>query len=72
VREGEVVLGKFRIGAVLGWGSMGTVVAAHHLLLDERRAIKFLTPEAVDHPESRSRFLREAKAAASIKGAHVV
>lgn len=70
--EGDVVLGKYRIGAVLGWGAMGTVVAAHHLQLDKKVAIKFLRPEAVDHPESRQRFFREARAADRIKSEHVV
>lgn len=46
---------------------MRKVVAAHHLHLDERVAIKFLLPEMVGNPESVVRFAREARAAVKIK-----
>jgi eukaryotic-like serine/threonine-protein kinase len=69
--EGEIFAGKYRIGKVIGAGAMGTVVAAHHLLLDQKVAIKFLIPEASVHSESLSRFLREARAAVRIKSHHV-
>jgi hypothetical protein len=42
VREGQIVAGKYRVERVLGIGGMGVVVAAHHLQLDEKVAIKFL------------------------------
>ncbi|MBV9948784.1 MAG: serine/threonine protein kinase [Myxococcales bacterium] len=57
---------------MIGSGAMGTVVAAHHLLLDQKVAIKFLLPEALGHSEAVSRFLREARAAVRLKGEHVV
>jgi serine/threonine protein kinase len=72
VREGETFLRRYRIGPVLGWGSMGTVVAARHLYLDRKVAIKFLRAEAVDHSQSRQRFYREARAADRIASKHVV
>jgi serine/threonine-protein kinase len=50
---------------------MGMVVAATHLQLDERIAIKFLLPEALRNPEAVARFGREAKAAVKIRGEHV-
>jgi serine/threonine-protein kinase len=50
---------------------MGVVVAAHHLELDERVAIKFLLPEVLDHGEAVARFAREARAAVKIKSEHV-
>ena len=50
---------------------MGVVVAAHHLQLDERVALKFLLPDAVRSVEAISRFVREARAAAKIKSEHV-
>jgi eukaryotic-like serine/threonine-protein kinase len=71
VGEGEIVAGKYRIGAVIGAGAMGTVVSAHHLLFDEKVAIKFLLPEALGHAEAVARFLREARAAVRIKSEHV-
>jgi serine/threonine-protein kinase len=50
---------------------MGVVVAAHHVHLDERVALKFLLPEALRSPESVARFVREARAAVKIKNEHV-
>jgi eukaryotic-like serine/threonine-protein kinase len=72
VREGEVLAGKYRIDKLLGAGGMGVVVAAHHLQLDERVALKFLLPEALGQSEAVARFVREARAAAKIKSEHVV
>jgi len=71
VREGEVLAGKFRIERVLGQGAMGVVVAATHIQLDERVALKFLLPEALHHPDAVARFAREARAAVKIKSEHV-
>jgi eukaryotic-like serine/threonine-protein kinase len=71
VREGDVLAGKYRIEKILGAGGMGVVVAAHHLHLDERVAIKFLLPEVLGNPEVIGRFAREARAAVKIKSEHV-
>ena len=71
VREGDVLAGKFRIERVLGQGGMGVVVAATHLQLDERVALKFLLPEALGNGEAVARFAREARAAVKIKSEHV-
>src|SRR4051794_6235861 len=69
VLPGETLADKYKVERVLGQGGMGIVVAARHLELDERVAIKFLLGEpsgnAVD------RFLREARAAVKVKGEHV-
>jgi eukaryotic-like serine/threonine-protein kinase len=72
VAPGEVLDGKYRVDKVLGVGGMGIVVAATHVGLDRRVAIKFLLPEALQHPEVVARFDREARAAATVKGRHVV
>ncbi|RYE87502.1 MAG: serine/threonine protein kinase, partial [Myxococcales bacterium] len=69
--EGEVLGGKFRVERVLGQGGMGVVVAATHLVLQKRVALKFLLPEAAGHPEVAERFLREARAASALHSAHV-
>jgi serine/threonine-protein kinase len=71
VREGDILAGKYRVERVLGVGGMGVVVAAHHMQLDEKVALKFLLPEALGHPEAVARFAREARAAAKIKSEHV-
>src|SRR5580698_5260541 len=71
VREGDVLAGKYRVDRVLGAGGMGVVVAAHHLQLDERVALKFLLPEALSNAEAVARFDREARSAVKIKSPHV-
>ncbi len=63
--------GKYRIDHVLGTGGMGVVVAATHLQLQSRVAIKFLSPDAVRSDASAARLLREARASANIKSDHV-
>jgi serine/threonine protein kinase len=69
--EGDVLAGKYRIDKVLGAGGMGVVVAAHHIHLDDRVAIKFLLPEALANRDMVARFAREAQAAVKIKSEHV-
>jgi serine/threonine protein kinase len=71
VQAGEVLAGKYRIERVLGQGGMGVVVQATHIHLDERVAIKFLLPQALESPEAVARFAREARAAVKIKSEHV-
>jgi eukaryotic-like serine/threonine-protein kinase len=72
VREGDLLDGKYRIDKILGQGGMGVVVAATHVGLGRKVAIKFLLAEATQHPEIIERFEREARAAATIRGRHVV
>jgi serine/threonine-protein kinase len=71
VQPGEVLAGKYRVERVLGRGGMGVVVAAHHLVLEEKVAIKLLLPEAMGNAEAVGRFVREAKAAVRIRNEHV-
>lgn len=69
-RVGDVVAGKFKVERILGEGGMGVVVAAHHMQLDERVALKFLRP-GISSPEMVARFSQEARAAAKLKSEHV-
>jgi serine/threonine-protein kinase len=71
VREGELLAGKYRVDRILGVGGMGVVVAAHHVDLDERVAIKFLLPDVLTDGQAVARFAREARAAVKIKSEHV-
>ena len=71
VAPGQILLGKYRIERVLGMGGMGVVVAATHVTLEQRVAIKFLLPHALSNGEAVARFLREARAAVRIKSEHV-
>ncbi len=71
LREGEVLAGKYRIERVLGSGGMGMVLAAHHVGLDTKVAIKLLRPEMHGNAEAVGRFAIEARAAARITSEHV-
>ena len=71
VQPGDVLAGKYRVERILGIGGMGAVVAAIHMELDQRVALKFLLPSVADKPEVVSRFAREARAAAKIRSEHV-
>lgn len=71
VHVGQTLAQKYRVERVLGAGGMGIVLAAHHLELDERVAIKLLRPEMLGQPEAVARFAREARAAVKIKSEHV-
>ena len=68
----DVLADKYRIERVLGQGGMGIVLAATHLQLEERVAIKFLLPELSHDPALVARFLREGRAAIKIRSEHVV
>jgi serine/threonine protein kinase len=72
LRPGEVLAGKYAIECVLGRGGMGVVLAARHLQLDERVAIKLMLPEVAANADAVARFVREARAAAKIRSEHVV
>lgn len=67
----EVIAGKYRVESVLGSGGMGVVVAAHHIQLGRRVALKFLAREALSNKDALNRFLREGQALARITGPNV-
>src|SRR5580693_3824522 len=72
IAPGEIIADKYRVERVLGRGGMGVVVAALHLHLDQRVALKFIIPGAVgDDSQAIERFLREARAAVRLKSEHV-
>ena len=70
-QPGDVLAGKYRIERLLGQGGMGAVFAAHHEILSERVALKFLLSDIAANQEAVGRFLNEARAAAKIKSQHV-
>jgi eukaryotic-like serine/threonine-protein kinase len=69
--EGEVLDGKYRVERVLGAGGMGVVVAATHVRLAQRVAIKFLLPHAAEDEHTVVRFAREARALARLDSEHI-
>lgn len=70
-RKGETLAGKYQVEEVLGAGGMGVVVAARHMALRQRVALKFLLPVAIQQPGAAARFLREAQASVAIQSEHV-
>ncbi len=69
---GDIIAGKYRVERLLGVGGMGKVVAAVHVDLRERRAIKLMLSRHSNDSEAVERFLREARASARLKSEHVV
>jgi len=69
---GDVLADKFRLDSLLGQGGMGSVWRAHHLTLNSPVALKLIEPSLATHPDARSRFMREAQAAAALRSPHVV
>jgi serine/threonine-protein kinase len=72
IQPGQVLGGKYRVESVLGMGGMGVVVAARHVELNTRFALKLMRREAAKDEESVERFLREARAAVRFKSSHCV
>lgn len=70
-KVGDILAGKYRVERVLGQGGMGVVVAARHLHLGERVAIKFLHSQGMQSREIVGRFVREARAAVRIRSEYV-
>ena len=64
--------GRYRVEKVIGEGGMGIVVAARHVELGHRVAIKYLRPDLRDRPDPVARFHWEARAIALIRSEHVV
>src|SRR3954466_9176221 len=71
VPEGHLLAGKYRVERVIGAGGMGVVVAATHIHLGQRVAVKFLLPHAVHGVNMVARFAREARALARLESEHV-
>ncbi len=68
---GSIIAGKYRVDHVLGEGGMGMVVAATHMGLGQRVALKFLHTELCTNADVVERFAREARASAQLRGEHV-
>ena len=71
LEPGALVAG-YQIESVVGRGGMGVVYRARELDLDRVVALKVIAPELLEAPAIRARFLREARAAASIEHPNVI
>jgi serine/threonine-protein kinase len=72
VRPGDVIAGGYRIGALVGTGSMGSVYAASHVGSGELVAVKVLHARYLREAEVLDRFVREARVAARLASPHAV
>ncbi|WP_406696496.1 serine/threonine-protein kinase [Singulisphaera sp. Ch08] len=69
----DQTLGQYKLGSVVGRGSMGRVYRAEHLALARSCAIKVMNPGLVaKQPQIRERFWAEARAVANLLHPHVV
>jgi serine/threonine protein kinase len=68
---GTVLAGKYRVDRVIGRGGMGFVLAAEHMDLRTRVALKLLAEQYLDRPHVIERFVREARACAQLHSDHV-
>jgi serine/threonine-protein kinase len=71
VTQGQILAGKYRVENVIGRGGMGVVLAAEHLTLNQKVAIKLLRTAALGHTDVVGRFIREARAVVRLKSEHV-
>jgi serine/threonine-protein kinase len=71
-KPGDLIAEKLRVERVIGEGGMGLVVAAEHIHLRQRVAVKLLRGEVASMPTVVERFLREARAMAALRGQNVV
>src|SRR5688572_24262458 len=70
--EAGTTVAGYRIESLLGRGGMGVVYCARELELDRLVALKVISPELVEEPAIRARFLREARAAAAVEHPNVI
>jgi serine/threonine-protein kinase len=69
---GVVIAGKYRLERPLARGGMGSLWEAQHAQLRVPLAIKFMEPTYAASPVGRTRFEREAMAAAQLRHPNVV
>src|SRR5437870_93448 len=65
-------LGSYRVLKLLGQGGMGMVFQAEDVQLRRLAALKVMRPDFAVQEQARARFLREARAAATLKHDHIV
>jgi len=65
-------IGSYEVSGVVGAGGMGVVLKAHDRTLDRIVAIKVMSPHLASNGSARTRFAREAKAAAAVLHPNVI
>jgi serine/threonine-protein kinase len=69
---GEVIDGRYKLNRVVASGGMATIYAATDLRLDRQVAVKIMHPHLAQDEKFVERFIREAKAAASLSHPNIV
>ncbi len=69
---GCILGGRYRLEAMIGGGSFGTVFRAHHVELDRAVAVKVLSTSAGTDPEALARFRREGASACRVQHPNAV
>ncbi len=67
-----VLNNKYRLLGLIGSGGMGKVYLCEHVMLRRRVALKVLPTQLLEEPSSLERFLREARAAASLDHPNII
>lgn len=70
--NGEIIDGRYQLTRVVGSGGMATIYAAIDLRLDRQVAVKVMHSHLAQDEQFVSRFIREAKAAASLSHPNIV
>jgi len=71
VPDGTLLEGKFRVTREIGRGGMAAVYEAENIDIGKRVAVKILAAELITSRIVRERFLREARAAASVRSPYI-
>ena len=69
---GTLLVGKYRVVRELGRGGMAAVYEAEHVHIGKKVAVKVLAAELANSAIVIERFVREARAAASVKSPYIV
>jgi serine/threonine protein kinase len=69
---GSLLAGKYRVTGELGRGGMAAVYEAVHVDIGKKLAVKVLAAELANSAIVIERFVREARAAASVKSPYIV
>ncbi len=72
IQEDTLLAGKYRVTRELGRGGMAAVYEAENVDVGKRIAIKVLAAELANSAVVIERFIREARAAASVKSPYIV
>jgi serine/threonine protein kinase len=72
LKPGMVIHRTYRVLRKLGQGGMGTVYLAEHLLMEEQRALKFLSSELSQDAAFTGRFRREVRTLRQVRHKNVV